>query len=246
MKNHQAPTGRRLSAGMNLEVHSIFDTIQGEGPFAGQPATFIRLAHCNLQCPACDTEYTEGAETLHIDAIADQAAHANLVVLTGGEPFRQNIAPLCQELWTRGVKVQIESNGMLPTQDPDRQTAAAQGLPHMERMLETGQVVLVISPKTHRLDDVLAPLASAYKYVITANDVASDGLPIRALGHPVPQNRTIARPPEGWTGPIFVQPADSYDEAENAANMEQAINSTLMDPARRRLCLQMHKYARLP
>ena len=38
-----------------LEVHSIFKTIQGEGPFCGTPAVFIRLAGCNLQCPWCDT-----------------------------------------------------------------------------------------------------------------------------------------------------------------------------------------------
>ena len=42
----------------SYDVHSIFPTIQGEGPFVGQPAIFIRLAGCNLQCPACDTDYT--------------------------------------------------------------------------------------------------------------------------------------------------------------------------------------------
>jgi len=36
-----------------LEIVSVWDTIQGEGPFAGSPAVFVRLAGCNLQCPFC-------------------------------------------------------------------------------------------------------------------------------------------------------------------------------------------------
>lgn len=36
-----------------LIVTSIFLTIQGEGPFAGEPALFLRLKGCNLQCSFC-------------------------------------------------------------------------------------------------------------------------------------------------------------------------------------------------
>jgi organic radical activating enzyme len=44
-----------------LRVSNIFYTIQGEGPFAGRPATFVRMAGCNLGgksvngpgCPFC-------------------------------------------------------------------------------------------------------------------------------------------------------------------------------------------------
>ena len=31
-------------------VHSMFHTLQGEGPFAGHPALFVRFAGCNLRC----------------------------------------------------------------------------------------------------------------------------------------------------------------------------------------------------
>ena len=36
-----------------LDVVSVFKTIQGEGPFAGTPAIFVRTAGCNLFCPNC-------------------------------------------------------------------------------------------------------------------------------------------------------------------------------------------------
>src|SRR3954467_9071958 len=48
------------SDGNSLSIHSIFYTLQGEGPYSGCPAVFMRLAGCNLQCPGCDTDYTSG------------------------------------------------------------------------------------------------------------------------------------------------------------------------------------------
>lgn len=44
----------------SLFVTSMFFTLQGEGPFAGQPALFIRLAKCNLACSFCDTFFDDG------------------------------------------------------------------------------------------------------------------------------------------------------------------------------------------
>lgn len=36
-----------------LFITSMFQTLQGEGPFRGEPAFFIRLAKCNLACSFC-------------------------------------------------------------------------------------------------------------------------------------------------------------------------------------------------
>ena len=44
----------------SLFVTSMFFTLQGEGPFAGHPALFIRLAKCNLDCSFCDTFFDDG------------------------------------------------------------------------------------------------------------------------------------------------------------------------------------------
>lgn len=51
-----------------LFVTSVFYTLQGEGPFAGQPSLFVRLAKCNLNCSFCDTFFDDG-EWLSVEEI---------------------------------------------------------------------------------------------------------------------------------------------------------------------------------
>ena len=55
----------------SLFVTSMFFTLQGEGPFAGQPALFIRLAKCNLDCSFCDTFFDDG-DWMTFGEIADK------------------------------------------------------------------------------------------------------------------------------------------------------------------------------
>src|SRR5262245_30518232 len=94
--NHQTKEKSEASYGSALYVNSIFQTIQGEGPLSGERAIFLRLAGCNLQCPLCDTEYTKRNEW-SIETVVDKIIenqfpenrHNQLVVITGGEPFRQ-------------------------------------------------------------------------------------------------------------------------------------------------------------
>lgn len=113
MINTQPPE-KQVKGGMFLEVNEIFDSIQGEGPFSGHPATFVRLAGCNIQCTWCDTKYTD-RKSMSIHDIVGLCVgnERNLVVLTGGEPMRQEIAPLINLLEQKGHLVQIETNGIL-------------------------------------------------------------------------------------------------------------------------------------
>ncbi len=190
------------SDGLILDVHSIFYTLQGEGPFTGHPAVFIRLAGCNLQCPSCDTSYTEGRQTQSFQEIIrrvwiamdpDNNYHLPLVVITGGEPFRQNIAPLVRALIVEHFKVQIETNGTL-------------GLPD-DFLLRNGLITIVCSPKAGKIHKNIEPFVDAFKYVMSADSVdPHDGLPTLALNHTA--SPRVARPPEGFNGPIYLQPMD--------------------------------------
>lgn len=132
--NKQQPERKDYRNDGYLEVNHIFNTLQGEGPLAGWPATFVRLAGCNLQCYWCDTEYTERA-LVHVDRIADRCT-STLVVITGGEPLRQNIVPLVKKLRETRHIIQIETNGTI--WDPK---------------LDEQKVIYVVSPKTKNIDE---------------------------------------------------------------------------------------------
>ena len=72
---------------MKYRLRSIFSSIQGEGRHTGRPATFIRFAGCNLNCPWCDTrKHTK--EMLSLVEIMAQVKRLKnrMVVVTGGEP----------------------------------------------------------------------------------------------------------------------------------------------------------------
>lgn len=233
--NLQKPEPRAKGDGSILDVHSVFFTIQGEGPFVGHRSIFVRLAGCNLQCPGCDTEYTKGRETWstrHLIMLVEQMALDNnavgcLIVITGGEPLRQNLTHFVGHFIDRGVVVQIESNGVFALPDDLRPAA-------MHKLLH-----LVISPKTGKVHPSNMKLAAAFKYVLSATEVADDGLPISALEHPTKE--MVARPPAGK--PVYLNPFDAKDDALNLANVNAVVRSCLTHNYI--LGLQIHKIVNL-
>ena len=70
----------------HLVVNEIFYSLQGESSYAGKPCVFVRLAHCDLRCSWCDTEYAfyEG-EKMALEEIVDQVLSfdIDLVLITG-------------------------------------------------------------------------------------------------------------------------------------------------------------------
>jgi organic radical activating enzyme len=100
-----------------VQIAEIFYSIQGEGATAGRAAAFIRLGGCTLGCQWCDTKYTwRGGKSWHdTDIVATVNAYpTRRVVLTGGEPFEQDITALLQALRHSGFTIEIETAGFAP------------------------------------------------------------------------------------------------------------------------------------
>lgn len=201
--------------GQALDIQEIFPTFQGEGVYTGWPAVFIRLGGCNLACNFCDTEF-ETFREMALEAILAEvemgmAGYNKLVVITGGEPFRQNIAPLCDALLAKGVKVQIECNGTLFREIPSG-------------------VDIICSPKNigHGYqpirEDLLARI-TALKFIISASDMAYNQ--VAELGQTV------------YNVPVYVQPMDEYDTIKNQANQARALE--IAREMGYRVSLQVHK-----
>ncbi len=184
--------------GLILDVQEIFPTFQGEGIYAGMPSVFVRLGGCNLACHFCDTEF-ENFEEIALDRILEKidsysGIHKKLVVITGGEPLRQPLTPLCDALLEKGYKVQIETNGTL-FQPLDK------------------RVDIVCSPKAGShgyapLRPDMLNVVSALKFIISASDPLYNHVP------DIGQGRDML---------VFIQPMDEYDDQKNAANLSHCL-----------------------
>ncbi|MGI6395059.1 MAG: 7-carboxy-7-deazaguanine synthase QueE [bacterium] len=100
-----------------MKVHSIFDSLQGEGRFQGFPTRFLRLYGCNLRCCYCDAKESVSGEKYYKSDVAEIAKILNGdnfqdICITGGEPFCQleNLDRLLSEIGTE-KRVSIETNG---------------------------------------------------------------------------------------------------------------------------------------
>lgn len=221
----------------SLAVQSIFHTIQGEGPFAGLPSVFVRLAGCWLKCHFCDTEFMSNINSYWtpqqiVDEIVINCRNGapKLVVLTGGDPMRQNIVPLVKLLEEKRFEVQIETAGIGWT-------------PGLEDYCTpfVGSTSIVVSPKTGKVHPEIETWAVAWKYIIDTDDLIDeiDGLPnssTQVLG----ARQRLARPPEGFDRQsIYLQPCDRVDPVRNRRNVELVTKLALQHGYR--VSLQTHK-----
>lgn len=84
----------------HLSVSEMFsETLQGEGIFIGQPATFLRLQGCHIGCSFCDSaQIWKSGHTFLISELLDKMSEFKVVqrlfegehlVITGGAPLLQ-------------------------------------------------------------------------------------------------------------------------------------------------------------
>ncbi len=115
-------------------IAEIFSSLQGEGPYTGEPTLFVRFAHCRLGCQWCDTQHNrcdhtmcriagpdgetimEAPNPLTVTALNEIIASyaAPMLSVTGGEPLEQ--AGFLVE-WLPSVRhrftVLLETNGVM-------------------------------------------------------------------------------------------------------------------------------------
>lgn len=215
---------------LRVVARSPFFTIQGEGPFAGMPAAFIRLHGCHLACYFCDTKFDDpndpGITPAAIARMArDASGDCTLAVITGGEPTRQPLGLLVNALWEVGFStVQIETAGSF-----------------WQECFSLPFVHLVVSPKTTFVHPDVANHARAWKYIIRSGEIdLEDGLPnssTQKAGEP----KRLFRASNG--APVYLSPCDEYNDEANARNARLVAELAMRYGYR--AGVQMHKIFRI-
>ena len=121
---------------IQYKINELFETIQGEGSFTGQPSIFIRLQGCPVGCSWCDTKHTwevelsdkvtkevmlaKSQETPQwaefsveqiLSLITERGYQAKHIVITGGEPCMVDLTPLCNAFDGLAYSTQVETSG---------------------------------------------------------------------------------------------------------------------------------------
>jgi organic radical activating enzyme len=174
----------------------------------------------------------------------DEHPQLPLIVITGGEPLRQNISELLIRFLSHGYQVEIETAG---TVMPDAvATILATYATYPLRLR------LICSPKTPKINEVVATFCKHYKYIVSPDDH------MLQLGHPCVSTQQAG----GVEAPLYfpdrndasvtiwVQPMAVYksrwlsgnripDEEKIRANLEYAASIALRWGYR--LSVQLHK-----
>jgi len=130
---------------IEYKINEIFETLQGEGSFTGQPSIFIRLQGCPVGCSWCDTKHTWYVSPEHEverktiiskksendtwgiftivqlkELFISEGYQAKHIVITGGEPCMYDLSPLCNDFEAIGYSCQVETSGTFEIQVSDK------------------------------------------------------------------------------------------------------------------------------
>ena len=197
---------------IKIKVSEIFTSFQGEGPYVGTPATFLRLYGCNLDCEWCDTDIST-YEMLSVDDVAEilltQMEFNNIktLIITGGEPTLQmeEIKRLIKEL-PDDIRIQMETNGSIFEYIPE--------------------IEYVISPKEDKekvFKNYYAYENTFFKFVITSQDDLDEVIALKEK--------------YDYDKPIWLQGEFSKD-----AEMADLIRENFPRLENVKLSVQTHKY----
>ncbi len=215
------------------KINELFETIQGEGAFTGQPSIFIRLQGCPVGCSWCDTKHTWDIEMDQRVSVNDMLAKsqeseqwANLsveqisavietnkyqakhIVITGGEPCMVDLTPLCAALENQGFSCQIETSGTFEV----RTTQACW---------------VTVSPKVN--------MRGGYKILQSAMDRANEIKHPVATEQHVDDLKQLLKTHQITSTQVYLQPISQKQRAT-----ELAIKSCIENNWR--LSVQVHKY----
>jgi organic radical activating enzyme len=160
----------------------------------------------------CDTIWDDDNDQyLSVDEIiaaveAVRLPSCNLIVITGGEPLRQDMSMLVPTLLSihPNLCIQFETAGIL-----------------WQNALLQPRISIVVSPKTPRINDLISLHAAAFKYVIKSGENSEvDGLPLQSTQIPG-QYAELARPRR--YKPVYLSPCDEGDLERNQANQDEVV-----------------------
>lgn len=218
---------------IQYKINEIFETIQGEGSFTGQPSIFIRLQGCPVGCSWCDTKHTwdielsdevtkdvllaKSQETPQWASFTAQALYslvvergynAKHIVITGGEPCMVDLTSLCYQFENLGYSTQVETSGTF-------------------EVLVSDKCWVTVSPKIN-MRGGYAILASAMQ---RANEIKH---PIATEQHVDDLKALLAEHYIKKT-PVYLQPISQKNRATELAIKTCIANNW-------RLSVQVHKY----
>lgn len=215
------------------KINELFETIQGEGSFTGQPSIFIRLQGCPVGCSWCDTKHTwevkpelsisvqqvqaKTEETEHwagqtaeqlLDVVKTNQWRAKHIVITGGEPCMYDLVPLCQVFEQAGYTTQVETSGTF-------------------EVVVSDQCWVTVSPKVN--------MRGGYKILTSALTRANEIKHPVATEQHVDDLKLLLNEHQVTDKPVYLQPISQKKRAT-----ELAIKTCIENNWR--LSIQVHKY----
>ncbi len=215
------------------KINELFETIQGEGAFTGQPSIFIRLQECPVACSWCDTKHTwsvnpeqqisindmlnKAEESEHwatmsiseiLALVVAKGYQAKHIVITGGEPCMVDLTPLCLGFEAQGYSCQVETSGTFEI-----------------RVSE--QCWVTVSPKVN--------MRGGYKILTSALQRANEIKHPVATEQHVDDLKSLLSEHQVTNKPIYLQPISQKVRATELAIKTCIANNW-------RLSVQVHKY----